>query len=76
MHNAPTVAQNTMVSVARKVEDNILRVMATPVIAPQHATPPNPVTNPLYALLKVLSALVIKQMHMLSGKLKDTKAMA
>ena len=60
VHNMPTAARNTIVSVAKKVEDNILHVMTMPVITPPSTTPKSPVINPPSTLLKVPNALVIK----------------
>ena len=72
MHNALAIAQNA-VSVAKNVEDKVLHVMIAPAIAPQPAMPSNPVANLLHILLKLLKSLVIKQVCMLSSKLKATK---
>ena len=60
VHNVPTSAQNAIVSIAKKLEDNILCVMTTPVIMPPSIVPKGPVTNPLSALLRVSNALIIK----------------
>ena len=60
IHNVLKAARNAIVSIAKKVEDNILHVMSTPVIALQPAMPQTPVANPLRALLKLPNALVIK----------------
>ena len=60
VHKAPTAAHNAAVSVAKKVEDNILRVMTVPVITPPSAMPKTPEANPLGVLLKAPNALVIK----------------
>ena len=60
VHNALTAARNTIVSVAKKLEDNFLRVMTAPVITPPSAMPNNPETNPPGVLPKAPNALVIK----------------
>ena len=36
VHNAPTAARNAVVSMAKKVEDNVLCVMTTPVVTRRH----------------------------------------
>ena len=60
VHNAPMAARNTIVSVAKKVEDNVLHVMTTPVVMPPSAMPKAPEANLLGVLPKVPNALVIK----------------
>ena len=60
VHNAPMAARNAIVSVAKKVEDNILHVMTVPVIMPPSAAPNTPEADPLDVLPKVPNALVIK----------------
>ena len=60
VHNALAIAQNAIVLVAKKVEDNILHVITAPVAALQPAAPQDPVANPPCALLKAPNALVIK----------------
>ena len=41
VHNAPTAARNTIVSVAKKVEDNILRMMTVHQLShAKHRHPP------------------------------------
>ena len=60
VHNTPTAARNAVVSMAKKVEDNILRVMTAPVITPLSAVPNTPEANPLGVLPKAPNALVIK----------------
>ena len=60
VHNAPAISQNTIISVAKKVEDNSLCVMTAPVIMPQPAMLQNPATNLPRTLLKVPNTLVIK----------------
>ena len=39
VHNAPMAARNAVVSVAKKVEDNVLHVMSAPVVMPPSAVP-------------------------------------
>ena len=73
VYNAPAIAQNTVTWVAKKVEDNVMRVMTTPIIALQSATLQDPAANPPHALLKVHNAIVFKKVHMPMGKLKATK---
>ena len=60
VHNAPAIAQNAIISVAKKVEDNVLHMMTAPVIAPQPAIPQDIAANLPCALLKTPNALVIK----------------
>ena len=60
VHNVPTAALNAIVSMAKKIEDNVLCIMTMPVIMPPSAKPKNPIANPLGALLKAPNALVIK----------------
>ena len=60
VHNALMAACNAVVSVAKKVEDNVLRVMTTPVVTPPSAAPTTPETDSLGVLPKALNALVIK----------------
>ena len=60
VHNVPMAARNAIVSIAKKVKDNVLHVMTTPVITPPSATPKAPETNPPSALLRATNALVIK----------------
>ena len=60
VHNVPTTAHNTVVSMAKKVEDNVLHVMTVPVIMPPSAMPKSLVTNPPSTLLRALNTLVIK----------------
>ena len=47
VHNAQGIAQNAIVSVAKKVEDNTLCMMTALVIVPQKAVQQHPVANPL-----------------------------
>ena len=72
-HNVPAGAWNTIVSLAKKVGDNILHMMTIMVIVPQTTTLKNPAANPLHALLGVPNALVIKWVYMHIGKLKASK---
>ena len=60
VHNAPAIAQNAIISMAKKVKDNTLSVMAVPIIMLQPNTLQNQSANPLHALLKVPNALDIK----------------
>ena len=60
VHNMLNAAQNAIVSMAKKVEDNILHVMIVLVFTPPSAMPKNPVANLLRALLRALNILVIK----------------
>ena len=60
VHNVPTAARNTVVSMARKVKDNILRVMTAPVVMPPSAAPKTPEVNLLGFLPKAPNTLVIK----------------
>ena len=60
VHNALMAACNAVVSVAKKVEDNVLRVMTALVVKPPSAMPTTPEANPPGVLPKVPNALVIK----------------
>ena len=60
VHNMPTAARNAIVSIAKKVEDNVLHVMTAPVITPPSATPNTPEAHPPGVLPKAPNALVIK----------------
>ena len=60
VHNVPTACRNAVVSVAKKVEDNVLRVMTTPVVTPPSTMPKTPEANLPGVLLKAPNALVIK----------------
>ena len=60
VHNVLTAAQNAMVSVAKKVKDNVLHMMIALVVTPPSATPKIPEANPPGALPKTPNALVIK----------------
>ena len=71
--NALAIAQSTIVSVAKKVEDNVLCMMTTPVFVPQPTVLQNPAANLPCALLKAPNALSTKQICLPLGKLKATK---
>ena len=73
MHNVLDAAPNTVVSFASKAEDNNLHIMIALVFVLYPTTLPNPVANPLHDLLRALKDVVIKQVQMLSGKLKAAK---
>ena len=60
VHNAPMAARNAIVSMAKKVKDNVLRVMTAPVVTPPSAMPKTPEANPPGVLPKAPNALVIK----------------
>ena len=60
VHNAPMAARNAVVSVAKKVEDNVLRVMTAPVVTPPSATPTTQEADPPGVLPKAPNALIIK----------------
>ena len=60
VHNIQNAPWNAIVSMAKKVGDNVLRVMTMLVIMPLSATPKIPEANPPHALLKAPNALVIK----------------
>ena len=60
VQNVPTAARNTMVSIAKKVEDNILRMMMALIITPPSTMPKSPAAKPPSALLWVPNALIIK----------------
>ena len=60
VHSAPTAAHNAIVSVAKKVKDNILRVITMPVITPPSAMLKTPEANLPGILPKAPNALVIK----------------
>ena len=59
VHNAPAIAQNAVMSMARKVKDIVLHRMTALVIIPQPATLQNPVAHKLCILLKVPNTLFI-----------------
>ena len=60
VHNALMAARNAVVSMAKKVEDNVLHMMTALVIMPPSTMPKNPEANPPGVLLKAPNALVIK----------------
>ena len=60
VHNMATSVHNAVVSVAKKVKDNVLRVMTALVVTLPSATPKNLESNPLGVLPKAPNALVIK----------------
>ena len=72
MYNALAIAQNAIVSIALKVEDNILHIMMAQVIALEPTIPINPAVNLLHAFLKAPSALVVKQVCIIE-EAKTTK---
>ena len=73
MHSAPAIVQNTVVSMAWNIKDNILQVMTMLVIMPQSTAPSNPADNLPCALFKVSDALISKRLCLPSGKLKAAK---
>ena len=73
MHNVPAITWNAIVSVAKKVEDNILHIITAPIVMQQPAALQDPVANPPSALLKAPNTLIIKQIHIPMGKLNVTK---
>ena len=60
VYNVPTAAHNAIVSMAKKVEDNVLHVMTAMVITPPSTALNTPEANPPGVLPKVPNALVIK----------------
>ena len=60
VHNMPMAVQNAIVSIAKKVKDNVLHMMTTLVIVPQSVIPQTQVANLLHTLFRVPNALVIK----------------
>ena len=60
VHNMPIAAHNAAVSMANKVEDNVLHVMTAPVVTPPSTVPNTPEANPPGILPKVPNVLVIK----------------
>ena len=46
VHNVPTAAHNTVVSVAKKVEDNVLHAMTALVVMPPSTVPSTPEADP------------------------------
>ena len=73
VHNVLAAAHNAIVSVAKKVKDNVLHVMTMPVIMLPSAMPKTPAANPPGALPKVPNALVIKYVYIPTGRLKVAK---
>ena len=59
VHNVPTAACNAILSIAKKVEDNVLYVMTMPVIMQPSAALKTPVSNPPSTLPRAPNALVI-----------------
>ena len=60
VHNAPMAARNAVVSVAKKVEDNVLRVMTAPVVTLPSTAPTTQEADPPSGLPKAPNALIIK----------------
>ena len=60
VQNVPMAAHNAVVSVAKKVEDNVLRVMTAPVVTPPSAMPTTQEADPPGVLPKAPNALIIK----------------
>ena len=60
VHNVLTAAHNALLSVAKKVEDNILCVMTTPVNTSPSAVAKAPEANLPSALLRAPNGLLIK----------------
>ena len=60
VHNALMAAHNAVMSMAKKVEDNLLCVMTVPVVTPPSTMPNTPEADPLGVLPKAPNALVIK----------------
>ena len=60
VHNVPMAAHNAVVSMAKKIKDNILCVMTALVLMPPSTTPKIPKANPPGVLRKAPNALVIK----------------
>ena len=58
--NAPAIAQDTIMSMAKNIKDNVLHMMTALFIVLQPTVLQNPVAHPSFALLKVPNALVIK----------------
>ena len=73
VHNVQTATQNAVVSIVKKVEDNILCVMTAPVITVPSATLKVPAANPLSTLLRAPNALIVKQVRMPTSRLKVAK---
>ena len=60
VHNVLTAAQNAVVSIAKKVKDNVLHMMTVLVIVPQSTAQQSPAANLPHALLRVPNAFIIK----------------
>ena len=60
VHNVPTTAHNAIISMAKKVEDNVLCAITMLVITPPSTALKSPETNPPSTLLRAPNALVIK----------------
>ena len=60
VHNVPMAAWNAIVSIAKKVKDNVLHAIIASVIAPQSTMPQTPVANLPHALLRAPNTLIIK----------------
>ena len=60
VHNVLTAAQTAVVSVAKKVEDNVLHLMTVLVAMPQSTMLQTPAANPPHALLRVPITFAIK----------------
>ena len=60
VRNVLTTAQNAVVSIAKKVENNVLCVMTTSVIMPPSTMLKAPETNLPSTLLRAPNALIIK----------------
>ena len=60
MHNVLTAARNTVVSIAKKVEENVFYMMTALVILLPSIMPKTPAANPPSALLRAPNTLVIK----------------
>ena len=54
-------AQNAIVSIAKKVKDNVLHVMTMLVTTMQFAALQNPVANPLSALLREPPSTLLRE---------------
>ena len=67
VHNAPTAARNAVMSMAKKVEDNVLCVMTTPVVMLPSTAPNTPEANPPGILPKAPNVLVISRYACLQG---------
>ena len=62
-HNVLAISQNAVISMAKKVDNSILRVITAWVVTSQSTMLWDPVANPPCTLLKVPNALVIKQVY-------------